>query len=250
MRVASIFHSLDGEVSSGSGAGQWASFIRLQGCHLRCYRSTGYCDAPHTLLASTKMTRVLTVKEICGEIQAHASNRVTITGGEPLIQRFGVFDLAERIHRDIGDDIEITMETSGCISFANDEISPHINCVVMDLKLPSSEMSHHNKYENLEELRRCDFVKGVVRDKTDLQYLLDHITAWPTKAQIAIGPLMMGKEPSISPADITAWMRIHGLFSWRLNLQLHKYIWPEYVAEPLAVDLKKIDCVKYAKRER
>lgn len=227
MKIVSIFASLDGEVTMG-GPLQWAVFVRLGGCNLRCYKSTGMCDTPQALDAKYKYPE-LSVDQVLECVRGLGPTRLTITGGEPLLSqhRVEVFQLARRWMMSGG---RVSVETNGSIELPREHIV-RFDCVVMDLKTPSTEMHESMKLANLENLRSCDYVKAVVQDAYDLEWLTKHLKIRPTQAQIAVGPRMQSGEGAkyylIPPEDIVEWMRERKLWNWRLNLQLQKIIWPK-----------------------
>ena len=72
------FLSIDGE---GPTAGELATFIRFQGCNLRC----SWCDTKYSW-AKEDITEKLNAYEIYKYIKNNKVKNVTLTGGEPLIQ--------------------------------------------------------------------------------------------------------------------------------------------------------------------
>ena len=76
MRIAEIFHSIQGE---GLLAGVPSIFIRTSGCNLRCH----WCDTPY---ASWKPEGPeMSVEEILKKITEWNCDHVVLTGGEPMI---------------------------------------------------------------------------------------------------------------------------------------------------------------------
>ena len=73
------FVSIDGE---GPTAGELATFIRFQGCNLRC----SWCDTTYSFDKS-EITEVLSAEEIYDYIKSTGVSNVTLTGGEPLFQK-------------------------------------------------------------------------------------------------------------------------------------------------------------------
>ena len=73
------FVSIDGE---GPSAGELATFIRFQGCNLRC----AWCDTTYSFDKS-EITEVLSAEEIYSYIKETGVSNVTLTGGEPLFQK-------------------------------------------------------------------------------------------------------------------------------------------------------------------
>ena len=76
MRIAEIFHSIQGE---GLLAGVPSIFIRTSGCNLRCH----WCDTPY---ASWKPEGPeMSIEEILKKISGWDCNHIVLTGGEPMI---------------------------------------------------------------------------------------------------------------------------------------------------------------------
>ena len=106
MRIAEIFHSIQGE---GLLAGVPSIFIRTSGCNLRC----DWCDTPY---ASWKPEGPeMSVKEILEKISAWNCDHVVLTGGEPMIAP-DLSELAEALKKQ---GKHITIETAGTIPPSN-----------------------------------------------------------------------------------------------------------------------------------
>jgi 7-carboxy-7-deazaguanine synthase len=76
MRIAEIFHSIQGE---GLLAGVPSVFVRTSGCNLRCH----WCDTPY---ASWKPEGPeMSVAEILRKVSDWDCRHVVLTGGEPMI---------------------------------------------------------------------------------------------------------------------------------------------------------------------
>ena len=76
MRIAEIFHSIQGE---GLLAGVPSIFIRTSGCNLRCH----WCDTPY---ASWKPEGPeMSIEEILKKISGWDCKHIVLTGGEPMI---------------------------------------------------------------------------------------------------------------------------------------------------------------------
>jgi 7-carboxy-7-deazaguanine synthase len=102
MKIAEIFHSLQGE---GSLIGMPSAFVRTSGCNLRC----AWCDTPYT--SWEPEGRELPVEEIVDQVCRHSAGHVVVTGGEPMIAR-GIVPLTEAL-RACG--LHITVETAGTV---------------------------------------------------------------------------------------------------------------------------------------
>jgi len=102
MRIAEIFHSIQGE---GLLAGVPSIFIRISGCNLRCH----WCDTPY---ASWKPEGPeMSIEEILKKLTVWNSHHVVLTGGEPMIAP----DLPELATALKKQKKHITIETAGTI---------------------------------------------------------------------------------------------------------------------------------------
>jgi 7-carboxy-7-deazaguanine synthase len=102
MRIAEIFHSIQGE---GRLVGTPSVFVRTSGCNLRCV----WCDTPYT--SWRPEGRELTIETIVGEVRKYASRHAVITGGEPFLAR----DLPELTEKLRQEGYHITVETAATV---------------------------------------------------------------------------------------------------------------------------------------
>ena len=79
MKVVEKFVSINGE---GTRAGELAVFIRFKGCNLRC----AYCDTMWANEADCEYEE-WSPEQIISYIQSTGVKNVTLTGGEPLLQK-------------------------------------------------------------------------------------------------------------------------------------------------------------------
>ena len=102
MRIAEIFHSIQGE---GLLAGVPSIFIRTSGCNLRCH----WCDTPY---ASWKPEGPeMSVEEILKKLTEWNCDHIVLSGGEPMIAP----DLSELATALKKQKKHITIETAGTI---------------------------------------------------------------------------------------------------------------------------------------
>jgi 7-carboxy-7-deazaguanine synthase len=230
MKVANIYRALNGEVTYRPGPGSWTTIVRLGGCNLRCWRSSGYCDAPSTLDINYKYPE-LTISEVLRKIDELKIKRVLITGGEPLLQREEILLLAGKLNLK---KYVVTLETSGSIFMSKQEVA-HFSSVIADVKTPGTEMHKHNKLGLFANLGRSDFMKFVIQDRDDYEWSLQFLSKIKVQAQVAFGP----RWGYIEPRQIVEWLEEDERFDIMLNLQLHKYVFPESITEP-TTDLKAL----------
>ena len=206
LRVNEIFHSIQGE---SRHAGRPCVFVRLTFCNLRCV----WCDTAYAFEEGTDET----VGAVADQVAAYGTRYVLVTGGEPLVQA-GVHDLfavlLERGH-------EVAVETGGSL-----DIGPLDRrvMVVLDLKCPASGMSEKNRWENLDLLKPQDEIKFVVNDRADYEWAKGVIAERGLEDRC--GLLLSPVHGVLPPRLLSEWMLADRMKA-RLQVQLHKYIWPE-----------------------
>lgn len=204
LQVSELFLSIQGE---SSYAGRPCGFVRLAGCPLRCR----WCDTAYAFGAGETRT----IPEILAVVQDWHVPLVEVTGGEPLAQP-AVHDLLPALC----DRYTVLLETGGAhpIDAVDDRVT-----IVMDLKCPSSGESDRNRWENLAALKPIDEIKFVIEDRPDFEWACDAIRREPVlqRAIVHVSPV----HGALDPADLAGWVLECGL-PLRLQLQLHKYLWP------------------------
>jgi len=207
MKVNEIFYSIQGE---SSFAGKPCAFIRLTGCNLRC----SYCDTAYAFYEGVEMLPA----EILERIKAYPTRLVLVTGGEPMLQE-SVHELFALL---LQSGYTVLLETGGQLSLADVDARVH---KIVDFKCPSSGMESHNLYENASYLTRNDEVKFVVSDRHDFDWACDVIRRYdltPRISSVLFSPVFQ----RISFEDLAQWILDCGL-DVRMQIQLHKVIWPE-----------------------
>ena len=211
-QVVESFLSINGE---GKRAGQLAVFLRFAGCNLKC----SYCDtmwANQPDVAYTWMT-----KEALYEIvrQSGAKN-VTITGGEPLLQK-GMKELLAFLAED--ESLTIEIETNGSV-----DLTPYLSIsdrvvMTMDYKLPGSGMEDRMNLSNLKKLRTVDTVKFVSGSREDLIRAVQIMEEYTLRGRCAcyLSPVF-GR---IEPVEMVEFMKERQLTGVNLQIQMHKVIW-------------------------
>lgn len=150
MIVSEIFHSIEGE---GIEIGRPEVFIRLTGCNLRCT----WCDTKYALENGEEMS----IKEILQEVSKYPCKSVSITGGEPLLQKKELLELVEQLKVL---DYWIQINTNGTIF--DEEIFNLVNLITMDCKCPSSEMES--------DLDVLDKTKELFALKTQFKFVISN----------------------------------------------------------------------------
>ncbi|OSB18716.1 7-carboxy-7-deazaguanine synthase QueE [Clostridium sporogenes] len=211
-KVVERFVSINGE---GRRSGQLAIFIRFAGCNLNC----SYCD---TLWANEKDVsyELVSSKDIYDYIKSQKIKNVTLTGGEPLMQK-GIVELLKVLSKD--KELYVEIETNGSVlldEFLDIENSPSFT---MDYKLPSSNMENKMALDNFRYLTNKDTVKFVSGSIEDLEKAKEIIKKYNlvNTTNIYISPVF-GK---INLDTIVEFMKNNKMNGVNLQLQLHKIIW-------------------------
>ena len=206
LRVSEIFHSIQGETS---WAGFPSVFIRLAGCNLRC----SWCDTAYARDGGS----LLSIESILRKVDdCRGFHHITLTGGEPLMQE-GTIGLLKSLSMEHP---RIQIETNGSLSLAG--IPPGVRKIT-DVKTPSSGEEGSFLMENCAYLSEADEIKFVIADERDYIYSMEFIEKNLAKSNgvINFSPLY-GKMPD----DVLAEWILESGKTLRINLQLHKILWP------------------------
>ena len=212
--IVEKFLSIDGE---GPSSGELATFIRFQGCNLRC----SWCDTTYSWDKESTL-EVLTVNEIYNYIKETGVTNVTLTGGEPLIQE-NIDEFLDILNKD--DNLKIHIETNGAVDiqpFKKKHKRNNISYIV-DFKLPSSNMTNKMNLNNLNVVDNSDVYKFVVGSNKDLEMAYEIIIKYDltSKCLIYLSPV----SGNIDMEEIVEFMKDKKLNKVRLQAQLHKIIW-------------------------
>ena len=216
MKVAETFTSIQGE---SSFAGIPCFFIRLSGCNLDC----ACCDTVFARVADSAALE-LSVSELLELAKVADVDLVEVTGGEPLLQK----ETPKLCDELLKGGFTVLLETNGSIPISS--VSTEVHRII-DCKCPSSGESDSMSHTNFAELTSHDEVKFVIADRIDFDYALA-IIAEHNLHQTGCGLLfssaasVSGFFSTVTPAILAEWMISHHVRA-RLQLQLHKIIWPD-----------------------
>jgi len=206
LTVNEIFHSIQGE---STFAGEPCVFVRLTACDLRC----SWCDTPYAFYEGRKMS----VDAVVAEVEGHGCPLVEITGGEPLLQE-DVYPLMDRL---LARGRTVMLETGGHHPITR---VPAAVLKIVDVKCPGSGEADKNDWSNLDRLALHDEVKFVVKDRADYEFAKE-VIARHGLADRAGAVLLSPVHGVLDPKTLSEWILADRLRA-RLQLQLHKYIWP------------------------
>lgn len=218
MKVVEKFVSINGE---GTRAGELAVFVRFKGCNLDC----GYCDTKWANESDCPF-EVLSPEEIYAYIKDTGVKNVTLTGGEPLLQR-EMKALLKVLLQD--PELRIEIETNGAVDLGAfteiqmDDGSVKRPVFTMDYKLPTSGCEKKMILENFDHLVAEDTVKFVSGSIEDLERMkaLTKQYELTRKCHVYISPVF----GSIEPEDMVNFLIKHQMNDIRLQIQIHKVIW-------------------------
>ena len=220
LQVAELFGpTFQGE---GPSCGQRALFVRLSGCNLDC----GWCDTPYTWdwerFSRDEQTVEMPIADIASWAGGLDTDLIVITGGEPMIQRRRLRELAAELlaagHR-------VELETNGTIA-PDVALIDVISAFNVSPKLSGSGVPEHRRLRRqaLAAFRDCGKAafKFVITGQADIEELvqlqtelsLRRIWVMPegtTEASVRAG-LRQLAEPALT----------HG---WNLTSRLHVLLW-------------------------
>ena len=238
LRLAEIYPTFNGEQNQ-FGIGSPTIFVRLAGCHLRCYKSTKgiLCDTPMFLSSQSGNTE--TVNSIIDKaIKVREETDISLiclSGGDPLARK--TEDVVALISGLVENNFLITIETSGTISVkATKELldrsdnyqvsSAHTSGTVsfiLDYKLPSAGIKLKTTVtQDLSILTDKDYIKFVVDGEEDYKELKEYVLEKGNRtfANFTAGCFWGG---SITPFDLFNRLKsdkLTGVVS--MNFQVHK----------------------------
>ena len=208
IKISEIFTSIDGEVNYW-GQGKLTTFIRLYGCNLQCL----YCDTKYSWHGSFIQ---MPVREIVEKITA---NKVTITGGEPLLQYKAVSELIGKIYKTK----KISLETNGTIGFVwLKNTYPDIS-IVMDIKEHYwSQYNWHELVKNISCMDAKDYVKIVFQDKEKALCIIRDIQHLNKDINIALS--VVDGHKNYNYRELIDFLLDKKITEVSINVQLHKLI--------------------------
>lgn len=215
-KLVETFASINGE---GLEAGKAAFFIRFAGCNLDC----SYCD---TLWANQPgiACELVTKADLKDLIEASGILRVTITGGEPLLQP-QLTDLLDTLFEIKG--LRVEFETNGSVALDEliayrDKTQANIT-FTLDYKLPSSQMEarmHQANYNLVDRRDSVKFVAGSLLDLNRAAQIIDEYNL-DSRTNVILSPVF----GQIDSQEMVKFLLDSGYHNAKMQLQMHKYIW-------------------------
>jgi len=205
LKINEIFFSIQGE---SSWVGYPTVFVRTSGCHLRCT----YCDTTYAYHEGGPMS----VAEIVAAVEKFPAKFVCITGGEPLLQP-AVYSLMKTL---CDRAYNVSLETSGDKDCG--DVDPRVKKVI-DIKTPDSGAPGAFAETNLRFANRETEFKFVICSESDFEWAenFSRKNNLFEKSNVLYSP-SFNKIPERWLAEKILSSRSAA----RMQMQLHKYIWP------------------------
>lgn len=210
--VVEDFLSINGE---GAKSGKLAVFIRFAGCNLDCsYCDTKWANEPNV------PSKQMALEPLLELIKSYKVPRVTLTGGEPLLQS-GIYELVNIL---AAENIAVEIETNGSVAIALERLTNRqMVSFTMDYKLASSNMEANMNISNIVKLTKQDVLKFVVGSVEELEtvksIMLDYNLEKTTN--VFISPVYGG----IDSSQLADFLKENLFCETTMQLQLHKLIW-------------------------
>lgn len=174
--VSEMFVSYQGE---GARVGEKQLFVRFAGCNLRCR----YCDTPDSLVRvptceitfpggeSVSAPNPLSITDLAVLVERFFREdpriaRVSLTGGEPMLQQRFIAAWLRTAPPPVG----CMLETAATVVGGLDDLLPHIAMVSADIKLPSNSGERPLWHHHRQFLAKCGraevYLKMPVSDDT------------------------------------------------------------------------------------
>jgi 7-carboxy-7-deazaguanine synthase len=205
LRINEVFFSIQGE---STYAGLPCIFVRLTYCNLRC----SYCDTEYAFHEGDWRD----FDDIIREVKSYNCNLVEVTGGEPLLQE-NVHPFMKRL---CDEGFDVMLETGGHMDIS--AVDKRVKRIV-DIKCPSSGETEKMFWQNINHINSNDQLKFVVGSREDYEFVKETITKYSLsgKCPLLISPVF----GTIDLEQFAGWI-LEDKLGVRMQLQMHKYIWP------------------------
>jgi len=207
LRVNEIFTSIQGE---GYWTGLPVVFLRLQGCNLKC----SWCDTKRAL--NLNGGKEWYIRELLDSIHMRRPATVVVTGGEPMLQAEGVYELIAVERNRPESYIHWHLETNGTLP-----VSPQWFKWITVSPKPPDYTIHASVWPHWDELKIVVDGPAAIR-----------AAEWIAEAEggntVIQQPIILqpkSNDPEMIKlifdylTDKRDWAR-----RWRLGVQMHKYI--------------------------
>lgn len=226
MKLNTVYTTFNGEVNS-QGIGSMCIFLRLQGCHLRCYLKTlgVLCDTPEGLKKPTERDDIFSIfAEVEKVSRTTGLKLVTLTGGDPLWNKGE--DVRALLNLLVNNGYIVNVETSGTLSWLPYRDIKNVHWVVdfkgksTGVKIKKNLLLDVNHVKSLDENDYIKFVIYDLEDFDDFLVVMEEYSKIDLRCNIAVGAYWGGK---IEPLKLFDMLKAHELLSKvTMNFQVHK----------------------------
>ncbi|MEM3567216.1 MAG: 7-carboxy-7-deazaguanine synthase QueE, partial [Thermoplasmata archaeon] len=171
-----------------------------------------WCDTAYAFEEGTEMS----LDAIFKKVEEFNTNRVCITGGEPLLYK----ELTKLISMFIDTGYFVQVQTNGSKTVQEMPCEENL-CISMDIKCPSSGMHDKMDFSNIELLSPFDELKFVIADERDFNYAKQTIEKYQPKTNVVFQPVYGTDIRFIADRVVEEKLNV------RVLPQLHKIIWGE-----------------------
>jgi len=220
--VTEMFHSIAGEAPR---IGNNIVFLRLAKCNLKC----SWCDSKY----SWKEGRDISIKEVIDYIKATNANGLSITGGEPLLQRETIIQLVNVISErtDFPPSFYIEIETNGTINPGAILLYSSMVRFNVSPKLENSGNSFYDRYRiepltlfSKDEFRYKVILKFVYTDNSGLEEIKQIIKNFGfQKFQVYLMPEGITRSKQLASQQRVVDVALEN--GWNFSPRLHVLIW-------------------------
>jgi 7-carboxy-7-deazaguanine synthase len=159
----------------------------------------------------------MSFEDILARLRLQPCDLVEVTGGEPLSQPA----TPAFLQRLIDEGYEVLLETSGAVPI--DAVPSKVHRIV-DLKTPDSGEEHRNLWDNLQSLTHRDEIKFVIGSRRDYEWARGIVAQHALPERVGAVLLSPVSDSGIEQS-LAGWL-LEDALPARLQLQLHKFIWP------------------------
>jgi organic radical activating enzyme len=224
--VNEIFYSIQGE---GATAGVPAVFVRLAGCNLRCK----WCDTKYAWSSGLSFSPEGLARDLLSYSEKFSMGaHLVITGGEPLLQQEGIFEMLNELRKMASPLPVVEIETNGTIKPSREILECCGIRFNVSPKLSNSGMPREQRINRDALLEFADYpystFKFVVESEEDVReilsdygFLLDVLRG--ERHRLMLMPLASNREEYFIVAPRVAELaKKYGFrFSPRLQIELY-----------------------------
>jgi 7-carboxy-7-deazaguanine synthase len=144
MNIKEIFFSYQAE---GPYIGSPTLFVRFSGCNLNCY----YCDTKYAkkISSTDKIELNVAVKKVLDYIKRYKPKLLSLTGGEPLLQK-NLCSFIKKIIKNYK--IKIYLETNASLVGQFKKVVDLVDICAINLKIPDDDVKNKDVIKKSEEI--------------------------------------------------------------------------------------------------